>query len=56
VNTNGRVVGTRKGGIRVYMVDMFASTYENRRMKPVEIVLRNGEEGRGKVMEGVNPY
>jgi hypothetical protein len=30
----------------------FVSIYENRRMKPVEIVLRRG--GRGRTMEGVN--
>jgi hypothetical protein len=24
-------------------------------MKPVEIVLRRGEKGRGRMMEGVNP-
>jgi hypothetical protein len=28
--------------------------YENRRMKLVEIVLRRGEEGGGRQMEGVN--
>jgi hypothetical protein len=33
----------------------FISIYENRRMKSVEIVLRSGEEGRGRTMEGVNP-
>jgi hypothetical protein len=33
----------------------FVSIYENRRMKPVEIVLRREEEGRGRRMEGVNP-
>jgi hypothetical protein len=27
---------------------------ENRRMKLVEIVLRRGEEGRGRTTEGVN--
>jgi hypothetical protein len=32
----------------------FVFIYENRRMKPVEIVLRRGEEGRGRMMEGVN--
>jgi hypothetical protein len=34
--------GTRKRRMRIYMVDYFISTYENRRMKPVEIVLRMG--------------
>jgi hypothetical protein len=29
--------------------------YENRRMKPVEIVLRRKGEGRGRTMEGINP-
>jgi hypothetical protein len=33
-------VGKRKGGMRVYMVVVFACIYENRRMKSVEIVLR----------------
>jgi hypothetical protein len=28
--------------------------YENRRMKPVKIVLRRGEERRGRMMERVN--
>jgi hypothetical protein len=28
--------------------------YENRRMKPVEIVLRRGKRGRGRMMERVN--
>jgi hypothetical protein len=32
------------------MVDIFVSIYENRRMKPVKIVLRRG--GRGKREEG----
>jgi hypothetical protein len=32
----------------------FASIYEKRRMKPVEIVLRRGKGRRGKTMEGVN--
>jgi hypothetical protein len=36
----GEWVGTRKGGMRVYMVYVFCTTYENRRMKPVEAVLR----------------
>jgi hypothetical protein len=27
-------------------------TYENRRLEPVETVLRSGEEGRGRTMEG----
>jgi hypothetical protein len=28
--------------------------YENKKMKPVEIGLRRGEGGRGRMMEGVN--
>jgi hypothetical protein len=32
----------------------FAFIYENRRMKPVEIVLRRRGRGRGRMMEGVN--
>jgi hypothetical protein len=44
-----------EGGLRViYMGMYFVSIYENRRMKPVEIVLRRGEGGRGR-MEGGNP-
>jgi hypothetical protein len=31
----------------------FVSVYENRRKKPVEIVLRRGE--RGRMMEGIIP-
>jgi hypothetical protein len=29
----------------LYMVDVFVSIDDNRRMKPVEIVLRSGEKG-----------
>jgi hypothetical protein len=32
----------------------FVSISENRRMKPVEVVLRKGRGG-GRAMEGVNP-
>jgi hypothetical protein len=32
----------------------FVSIHENRRMKPVEIVLKGGKKGREKMMEGVN--
>jgi hypothetical protein len=33
----------------------FVSIYENRRMKPVEIVLRSrGKEGKGRMMEEIN--
>jgi hypothetical protein len=32
----------------------FVFIYENRRMKPVEIVLRRGEGGRKRMMEGIN--
>jgi hypothetical protein len=28
--------------------------YENRTVKSIEIILRSGEEGWGKIMEGVN--
>jgi hypothetical protein len=31
----------------------FASIYENRRIKSVKIILRSGEEGKGRMMEGV---
>jgi hypothetical protein len=30
----------------------FVSIYENRSVKPVEIVLRRGEGGRGRMMAG----
>jgi hypothetical protein len=45
VGTSGREVGTKKGGMKVYMVDAFHIS-ENRRMKPVEIVLRREGEKR----------
>jgi hypothetical protein len=32
----------------------FVSIYENRRIKNVEIVLRRGEGGRKRMMEGIN--
>jgi hypothetical protein len=32
----------------------FISIYENRRMKLVEIVLKIGDDGRGRMIEGVN--
>jgi hypothetical protein len=32
----------------------FVFIYENRRMKPVESVLRREEEGKGRTMEGLN--
>jgi hypothetical protein len=32
----------------------FACTYENRRKKSFEILLGSGEEGIGRMMEGVN--
>jgi hypothetical protein len=42
VGTNRRGKGIRKGKRRANMVVHFVFVYENRRMKPVEIVLRNG--------------
>jgi hypothetical protein len=45
-------VGTRKGGLRVYVVDVFVSICENRRMIPVEIVLRRGKGEKEKMMGG----
>jgi hypothetical protein len=33
----------------------FVSIHESRRTKPVEIVLRSGKGGRGRMMERVNP-
>jgi hypothetical protein len=44
-------VGTRKGEITVYMWMCFVFIYENRRMKPVEIVLRGG--GKSRMIEGI---
>jgi hypothetical protein len=32
----------------------FVFIYENRRMKPVEIVLRMGDERKGRMMERIN--
>jgi hypothetical protein len=46
-------VGTRKGRMTVNMVD-FVFIYENRRMKPVEIVLRRWGRERRRTMKGVN--
>jgi hypothetical protein len=37
-------VDTWKGGMSVNRVDVFCTIYENRRMKPVEIVLRGKRE------------
>jgi hypothetical protein len=54
VGTTGRGVGTRKGGMKVNIVDVFVSIYGNRRMKPVEIVLKRGEWERKRTTEGVN--
>jgi hypothetical protein len=40
----------------VYGGCVFVSIYENRRMKPLEIVIkRGGRRERGRMMEGVNP-
>jgi hypothetical protein len=39
--------GHKKGVMRVTMVDVFLFIYENRRMNPVEIVLRIMEEEEG---------
>jgi hypothetical protein len=52
-------VGTRKGGVRMFIVDVFCIQNTKyfifcRRVKPVEIVLRRGKRGR-RTMEGVNP-
>jgi hypothetical protein len=52
VGTCGRQVGSRKGGMRVNMVDVLASICENRRVKPVEIVLRRRQGGRRRMMGG----
>jgi hypothetical protein len=41
-------VGTRKGGVRMLMVIYFVFIYENRRMKPVEIILRKWGSGKRK--------
>jgi hypothetical protein len=55
MSTSRRQVGTRKGGMRVNMVDAFCIIYENRRMKSVEIVSKKEERGKGRTMEEVNP-
>jgi hypothetical protein len=47
-------MGIRKGGMRVNRCMYFVYIYKNRRMKPVEIVLRRGEDRRGIMMKGVN--
>jgi hypothetical protein len=44
--TSGKGVGTRKGEWGNIWYIYFVSIYENRRMKPVEIVLRG--EGKGE--------
>jgi hypothetical protein len=46
VGTSERWVGTRKGGLKVNMVDVLVYVYKNRSMKPVEIVLRRGRKKR----------
>jgi hypothetical protein len=46
VGTSEKGVGTRKGGMRVYMLMCLVFIYENRRMKLVDIVLRREEEGK----------
>jgi hypothetical protein len=48
VGTSGRWGVIRKRGLRVNMMDVFISIYENRRTKPVEIVLRRGRGKREK--------
>jgi hypothetical protein len=40
--------------MRVTIVDCFVLRNENRRMKPVEIVLRRGKGEERRMMEGVN--
>jgi hypothetical protein len=40
--------------MRVNMVDVLASICENRRVKPVEIVLRRRQGGRRRMMGGGN--
>jgi hypothetical protein len=45
-------VSIRKAGMRVYMVDYFVPIYENRRMKPIEIVLRSGDGEEGEQWRG----
>jgi hypothetical protein len=44
-----------KGERRCIQRVCFVSIYENRRMKPAEIVLRRGVGEKGRMMEGVNP-
>jgi hypothetical protein len=47
-------VGISKGLMRVNKVDAFIFIYENKSRRPIEIVLRDREEGRGRMMEGIN--
>jgi hypothetical protein len=47
------VSGHKESGMRVNMVMYFVTIYENRRMKPVEIVLRRRKEER-RMMKWVN--
>jgi hypothetical protein len=53
ISGGGGDVGARKRGMKVYMVMHFVSIYENRRMKPVDIILRGG--GGRENDGGVNP-
>jgi hypothetical protein len=57
VGTSERWVGTRKGWMRVNMMDVFCIRIwkqKNETCIPVKIALRKGEGGRGRTMEGVN--
>jgi hypothetical protein len=54
VGISGKEVGIRKGRMSVNMVDYFVFIYENRRMKPGEIVLRRGKGDVKKQWRGVN--
>jgi hypothetical protein len=52
VSTSGRAKEVGVG--RMNVVEIHYTMYDNRTMKPVEIVLRRREEGRGEVVKGVN--
>jgi hypothetical protein len=51
MGTSERWVSTRKrGNEAVYGGCIFLPIHKNRRMQPVEIVLRHGSKGRGRTM------
>jgi hypothetical protein len=51
MSNNGREESEQRGWI---LLMYFIYLCENRTMKPFKIILRRGEEGWGKIMEGLN--